>query len=160
MTLTLAEANAIVDAAIAKARQLNVTVSVAVCDERGHLIALKRMDGAYAEIANRFSIGKAIVSASTRLSSGEVEGTVDHPAGAGVFGQGMPVIRIRGDCRSSAMGKSRAPAALAEQYPMSKRKSARAPGLPASYADARARNAAAWMPKWPPVIASAGGRAP
>src|SRR5262249_18373054 len=98
MTLTLTEANAIVDAAIAKARQLNVTVSVAVCDERGHLIALNRMDGAYAEIANRFSIGKAIVSASTGLSSGEVEGTVDHPAGAGVFGQGMPVIRIRGDC--------------------------------------------------------------
>jgi len=96
VTLTLAEANSIVDAAIAKARQLDVTVSVAVCDERGHLIALNRMDGAYEEIANRFSIGKAIVSASTGLPSGEVEGTVDHPAGAGVFGQGMPVIRIRG----------------------------------------------------------------
>src|SRR5262249_17420427 len=97
------------------------------------------MDGAYAEIANRFSIGKAIVSASTGLSSGEVEGAVDHPAGAGVFGQGMPVIRIREDCRSSETGKSRARAALAEQYPTSKRKSAPAPGLPASYADARGR---------------------
>src|SRR5262249_45827150 len=97
------------------------------------------MDGAYSEIANRFSIGKAIVSASTGLPSGEVEGAVDHPAGAGVFGQGMPVIRIRGDCRSSETGKSRARAALAEQYPTSKRKSAPAPGLPASYADARGR---------------------
>ena len=140
MTLTLAEANSIVDAAIAKARQLNVTVSVAVCDERCHLIALNRMDGAYSEIANRFSIGKAIVSASTGLPSGEVEGAVDHPAGAGVFGQGMPVIRIRGgDWRSSETGKSRARAALAEQCPTSKRKSAPAPGLPASYADARGR---------------------
>ena len=36
------------------------------------------------------------MSASTGLPSGEVEGTVDHPAGAGVFGQGGPVNRIRG----------------------------------------------------------------
>lgn len=138
MTLTLAEATSIVAAAIAKARQLNVTVSVAVCDEQGHLIALNRMDGAYAEIANRFSIGKAIVSASTGLPSGEVKGTVDHPSAAGVLGQGMPAIRIRGDCRSSETGKSRVPAAWAEHYPTSTRRSARAPGLPASYADAGA----------------------
>ena len=96
MTLTLAEANSIVDAAIAKARQLNVIVSVAVCDEQGHLIALNRMDGAYAEIANRFSIGKAIVSAGTGLPSGEVEGTTHHLPAAGVVGQGAPAIRIRG----------------------------------------------------------------
>ena len=32
MTLTLAEANTIVAAAIAKARQLNIIVNVAVCD--------------------------------------------------------------------------------------------------------------------------------
>ena len=96
VTLTLAEANSIVDAAIAKARQLNVIVSVAVCDEMGHLIALNRMDGAYPEIANRFAIGKAIVSAGTGLPSGEVEGTVDHPPAARVVMQGVPAIRIRG----------------------------------------------------------------
>src|SRR5262245_35442508 len=84
------------DAAIAKARQLNVIVSVAVCDEMGHLIALNRMDGAYPEIANRFAIGKAIVSAGTGLPSGEVEGTVDHPPAARVVMQGVPAIRIRG----------------------------------------------------------------
>ena len=112
-------------------------VSVAVCDEMGHLIALNRMDGAYPEIANRFAIGKAIVSAGTGLPSGEVEGTVDHPPAARVVMQG--VSRRSGfgeDCRSSETGKSRVPAALAEDYPMSKRKSAPAPGLPASYADA------------------------
>jgi uncharacterized protein GlcG (DUF336 family) len=64
VTLTLAEANSIVDVAIAKARQLDVKVSVAVCDDQGHLIALNRMDGAYAEV-NRFSIGKAVASAAT-----------------------------------------------------------------------------------------------
>jgi hypothetical protein len=50
----------------------------------------------------------------------------------------MPAFRIRGDCRSSETGKSRVPAAWAEHYPTSTRRSARAPGLPASYADAGA----------------------
>jgi uncharacterized protein GlcG (DUF336 family) len=77
VTLTLAEANSIVDVAIAKAREFNITVSVAVCDNLGHLIALNRMDGVYGE-ANRFSIGKAVVSAGTGLPSGEVEAIVDH----------------------------------------------------------------------------------
>ena len=49
MTLTLVEANTIVAAAVAKARRLNIIVSVAVCDTQGHLIAFNRMDRAYAE---------------------------------------------------------------------------------------------------------------
>jgi glc operon protein GlcG len=93
VTLTLSEANSIVDAAIAKARQLNVKVSVSVCDERGRLIALNRMDGAYAE-ANRFSIGKAIASAGTGLPSGEVKGIIDSQAE--IVGDGAPPIGIRG----------------------------------------------------------------
>jgi uncharacterized protein GlcG (DUF336 family) len=95
MTLSLAEANSIVGAAIAKARQLNVNVSVAVCDRQGHLIALNRMDGAYATI-NRYSIGKAVVSASTGLPSGNVVGIVDDPTVATAVPQGVPAIRIRG----------------------------------------------------------------
>lgn len=95
MTLTLAEANSIVDVAIAKARQLDVKVSVAVCDDQGHLIALNRMDGAYAEV-NRFSIGKAVASAATGLPSGEATGFVDLAAVAIVVGEGVPVIRVRG----------------------------------------------------------------
>jgi len=91
--LTLAEANSIVDAAIAKARQLNVNVSVAVCDERGRLIALSPMNAAYAE-ANRFSIGKAIASAGTGLPSGEVKGIIDSQAE--IVGEGAPPIGIRG----------------------------------------------------------------
>jgi glc operon protein GlcG len=95
VSLTLAEANSIVDAAIAKARQLDLIVSVAVCDELGHLIALNRRDGAYADV-NRLSIGKAVVSAGTGLPSGEVEGIVDHPPAGGVVAQGVPAIRMRG----------------------------------------------------------------
>jgi glc operon protein GlcG len=95
MTLSLAEANSIVGAAIAKARQLNVNVSVAACDRQGHLIALNRMDGAYATIY-RYSIGKAVVSASTGLPSGNVVGIVDDPPVATAVAQGVPAIRIRG----------------------------------------------------------------
>jgi glc operon protein GlcG len=95
VTLTLAEANSIVDAAIGKARQLAANVSVAVCDKLGHLIALNRMDETYAEV-NRFSIGKAVVSAGSGLPSGEVTGFVNLSSVAGVVGQGVPAIRIRG----------------------------------------------------------------
>src|SRR5262249_31633820 len=75
------------------ARQLNVNVSVTVCDERGRLIALSRMDGAYAE-ANRFAIGKAIASAGTGLPSSEVKGIIDSQAE--IVGEGARPIGIRG----------------------------------------------------------------
>ena len=95
MTLTLAEANSIVHAAIAKARELNITVSVAVCDNLCNLIAFNRMDGVYGE-ANRFAYAKALVSSSTGLPSGEVKGNVDHPPGAYVVAQGVPAVRVQG----------------------------------------------------------------
>jgi len=95
MTLSLAEANSIVAAAITKARQLNVRVGVAVCDKLGNVIALNRMDGAYAN-ASRYSVGKAVVSAGTGLPSGDVVGIVDHSPVAVVVAQGVPAIRIRG----------------------------------------------------------------
>jgi glc operon protein GlcG len=95
MTLTLAEANTIVAAAIAKARQLNIIVNVAVCDNQGHLIAFNRMDRAFAE-GDRFAIGKAVVSAGTGLPSGEVVGRVDHPPVAGVVAEGVPALHVRG----------------------------------------------------------------
>ena len=59
MTLMLAEANLIVSGAIERAQQLNLNVSVAVCNERGRLIAFNRMDGTYEDISH-LSIGKAI----------------------------------------------------------------------------------------------------
>src|SRR5262249_58263179 len=78
-----------------KGAQLKVDVTVTVGDKQGRLIALNRMDGAYAE-ADRFSIGKAIVSAGTGLPSGEVKGHVDHPPVGTVVGEGVSAIGIRG----------------------------------------------------------------
>jgi len=43
--LTHAGAKKIVDAAVAKARQAGIAISVAVADSGGHLVALERMDG-------------------------------------------------------------------------------------------------------------------
>ena len=95
MTLTLAEANTIVAAAIAKARQLNIIVNVAVCDDQGHLISFNRMDRATAE-GGRFAIGKAVASAGTGLPSGELASRVDHPPVAGAVAEGVTVLHVRG----------------------------------------------------------------
>ena len=46
MALTMAEANRIVQATIAKAQEINIKVSVAVCDAGGRLLVFRRMDGA------------------------------------------------------------------------------------------------------------------
>jgi glc operon protein GlcG len=104
MTLTLAQANLIVSAAIAKARQLNINVSVAVCDGFGHLVALNRMDEALSH-TNQGSIGKAAVSAGTGLPSGDVTGVVNHPPTALVAAEGVPAIRRRGGLPISLDGK-------------------------------------------------------
>lgn len=45
MALRLFEATRVIEGAISKARQLDVEVSVAVCNREGHLIAFSRMDG-------------------------------------------------------------------------------------------------------------------
>jgi uncharacterized protein GlcG (DUF336 family) len=91
--LTLAEATSILGAAIRKARELNILISVAVCNEEGHLIAFNRMDGAILE-SDRFSVGKAVASAGTGLPSGRIEGMDYHPLLA--VAEGMPAFRIPG----------------------------------------------------------------
>jgi len=63
MSLTLAEANRAIDAALVKANELRITVCVSVCDAAGHLVAHQRMDGVFAE-APLGSIGKAIGAAT------------------------------------------------------------------------------------------------
>ena len=46
MALTLAEANKIVQGALDKAKEINIRISVAVCDAGGRLMAFNRMDNA------------------------------------------------------------------------------------------------------------------
>jgi uncharacterized protein GlcG (DUF336 family) len=62
MALTLGEANRMVQAAVAKAEELNVKLSVAVCDAGGNLLAFNRMEGASA-VSATVAQGKAAASA-------------------------------------------------------------------------------------------------
>lgn len=63
--LTLLKARRIISQALLRATELNVSVSVAVCDTRGRLIALNQMDGSVGWEADRSSMGKAVAAAIT-----------------------------------------------------------------------------------------------
>lgn len=102
MTLTLDEANRVMQGALAKARELNILINVAVCDAGGRLVAFQRMDnaiwaGAYG------SQGKAIASVAFGRPSGELTPRAEHPTLRGIaaaegghmiMGQGgVPILR-------------------------------------------------------------------
>ncbi len=110
MAITLAEANRVVEGAIAHAEELNIKVSVAVCDAGGRLVALNRMDGAIWAGAYGCQ-GKAVASAAFGRASGELAERADQPTPRGIavaegghmiMGQGgLPIIRngfIDGAC--------------------------------------------------------------
>ena len=91
MALTLAEANRMVQAALAKAGEINVKVSVAVCDGGGNLLAFNRMDGASAASAT-VAQGKAVASASFGRASGtlQADSPVIQAVLAAMGGRGLP----------------------------------------------------------------------
>ncbi len=102
MAISLADANRIVEGAIALAQELNIKVSVAVCDAGGRLIAFNRMDGAiWAGVYG--SQGKAVASAAFGRTSGVLQERADQPTPRGIaiaegghmiMGQGgVPIIR-------------------------------------------------------------------
>jgi uncharacterized protein GlcG (DUF336 family) len=96
MTLTLKDARQAINGAIARAGELEIKITVTVCDDRGRLVALNRMDGAL-ETSDRDSIGKAIAAAATGRPSSEAITAVDFSLRAGtVIGEGAPVIHRRG----------------------------------------------------------------
>jgi uncharacterized protein GlcG (DUF336 family) len=83
MALTLAEANQIVQAAVTKAREMNIKISVAVCDAGGRLVAFNRMDGAiWASVYG--SQGKAIASVAFGRASGELQERAGTPIVQGI----------------------------------------------------------------------------
>lgn len=110
MALSLEEANRIIRGALAKAQELNIRISAAVCDAGGRLIALQRMDGAiWASVYG--SEGKAVASAAFGRPSGEMAQRADQPTPRGIalaegghmiMGQGaVPIIRngiVEGAC--------------------------------------------------------------
>ena len=108
MALTLAEANRIVRATIAKAEEFNIKISVSVCDAGGRLLAFSRMDGAaWAGVYG--SQGKAIASAGTGRPSGSrdpntpiARGIAANSGGHMIQTQGaVPIFRnglVEGGC--------------------------------------------------------------
>ena len=83
MGLTLAEANKVVEGAIAKAEEFNIKISVAVCDDKGRLVGFARMDGAiWAGIYG--SQGKAVASSAFGRPSGELAERADSPIMRGI----------------------------------------------------------------------------
>lgn len=72
MALTLAEANRMIQAAISKAGELNVSVSIAVCDAGGNLLAFNRMEGASA-VSATVAQGKSAASAGFGRASGTLQ---------------------------------------------------------------------------------------
>ena len=110
MALTLDEANRIIAGSIAKAKELNIKVSTAVCDAGGRLVAFQRMDGAIWGSAYG-SQGKAVASAAFGRPSGVMQERATQPTPMGInaasgghmiMGQGaVPIIRngvIEGAC--------------------------------------------------------------
>ncbi len=110
MALTLDEANRIAQGALAKARELDIRISVAICDTGGRLMAFQRMDNSmWAAVFG--SQGKAIASAAFGRPSGAMTERAGHPTLRGIvaaegdhmfLGQGaVPIIRdgaIEGAC--------------------------------------------------------------
>jgi uncharacterized protein GlcG (DUF336 family) len=78
MALTLVEANQVVQGAIDKAREMNIRISVAVCDAGGRLMAFNRMDNAiWASVYG--CQGKAIASVAFGRASGELAERAGSP---------------------------------------------------------------------------------
>jgi uncharacterized protein GlcG (DUF336 family) len=94
MALTLAEANRMIQATIAKAEELNVTLSIAVCDAGGNLLAFSRMEGASAVTAI-VAQGKAAASAGFGRASGTLQ--ADSPVIQAIIGaMGGRMLAARG----------------------------------------------------------------
>ena len=101
-TVTLAEAIRICDAAIARAEEMGIRVSVSVVDSGSNLLATHRMDGAII-LGVEGSRGKAVASVIFGQPSGELEARADRPTfraillqygGKFIMGQGaVPISR-------------------------------------------------------------------
>jgi glc operon protein GlcG len=110
MSLTLAEANRAIEGAVAKAQELNIKISVAVCDAGGRLIAFNRMDGAIWGSVYGCQ-GKAVASVAFGRPSGELAERADSPIIRGIAAAegghmipsqgGVPILRngvVEGAC--------------------------------------------------------------
>lgn len=72
MPLDLATAEKVAKAAMAKAREMGLTMSIGIVDEAGNTVYLARMDGA-PFLSPQIALGKAFVSSAWKVSSAEIE---------------------------------------------------------------------------------------
>ncbi len=71
MALTLEDSDRMVKAAITKAKEININLSVAVCDGGGHLLAFNRMESCI-WISASVAQGKAVAACGLGRPSGEI----------------------------------------------------------------------------------------
>jgi uncharacterized protein GlcG (DUF336 family) len=83
--LTAAGARKVVDTALARAKQENIAITVAVVDAGGHLVLLERMDGGKFHSVHSAST-KAVCAASNRRATGS----------QGAVGQSLDMLHALG----------------------------------------------------------------
>ncbi len=97
LKLTTDGAMKLLNAAMAKARDMKVPQCIAVVDNGGHLLAFARMDGAYA-LSVDTALMKAMTAASYGVPTGEIAAGVDIKLAIATQGKrinlpgGLPVI--------------------------------------------------------------------
>ena len=97
MKLTLGGARKLLDAAIAKANEMNVPECICVVDVGGHLLAMARMDGAFA-LSIDTALRKAQTAASYGIPTGDIAAGIDIKLAIATDGKrinlpgGLPVI--------------------------------------------------------------------
>jgi uncharacterized protein GlcG (DUF336 family) len=97
LKLTIDGAMKLLNAAMAKARDMKVPQCVAIVDAGGHLLAFARMDGAYA-LSVDTALMKAMTAASYGIPTGDIAAGIDIKLAIATQGKrinlpgGLPVI--------------------------------------------------------------------
>ena len=97
LKLTIDGAMKLLEAAMAKARDMKVPECIAVVDAGGHLLAFARMDGAFA-LSIDTALVKAMTAASYGIPTGDISAGVDIKLAIATQGKrvnlpgGLPVI--------------------------------------------------------------------
>ncbi|CDQ47411.1 MULTISPECIES: GlcG/HbpS family heme-binding protein [Mycolicibacterium] len=100
-SLPLQKAQAVLEAAIAKAHEIGQPMNIAVVDDGGHLIAFARMDGAIKasiDISTRKARTSILMNAPTSAlmplaqPGAELYGLEQTSGGLVIFGGGIPLV--------------------------------------------------------------------
>jgi glc operon protein GlcG len=105
--LTEADVQRVGDAAVAEAKKNNWNVAIAICDEGGHLLWLKRLDGT-PPISSYIATQKARTAALGRRESKLYEDVINNgrtsflsaPELQGMLEGGVPIV-VEGHCIGS-----------------------------------------------------------